>query len=290
MKRFKLHRVYDPYQFEGDGASSGESGAQTGTEGAEGTANTETEDTKAPEDAKPMSFKDMLKSNPAYQKEYDKSVQAAINRRFKDVNALRESNQKYADLMGIIHDAYPDSPDDGSIDSMTQYLQEKSSIWADAAAEAGMPVEAYKQIKRYERENAQLISQQRAAAEQQQREAKFAQWNAQVPIVQQAYPDFDIATEISNPRFMGLLDMGWDMKSAYEGVHHQELMSGAVRVATQQATQQTASAIKAQQGRPVENGAATKTAIPGRVDPSKLTDEQLDELNRRIRDGERISF
>jgi len=289
MKKFRLHRIYDAYQFEGDGAS-GDAGAQAGSEGEAAANDTQTEDTKAEDATKPMTFKDMLKSNPEYQAEFDKSVQSAIKRRFKDYDSLRESNEKYANLMGIMHDAYPDSPDDGDIESMTNYLQQKSSIWADAAAEAGMPVEAYKQMKRFERENAMLMSQQRAAVEQQQREAKFAQWNAQVPIVQQAYPDFDINVEVQNPRFIGLLDMGWDMKSAYEGVHHQELMSGAVRTAAQQATQQTASAIKAQQGRPVENGAATKTAIPGRIDPSKLTDEQLDELNARIRNGERMSF
>ena len=77
---------------------------------------------------------------------------------------------------------------------------------------------------------------------------------------------------------------------AYEGIHHNEIMTGAIQAATQQAVQQTANQIKAQQGRPMENGASPRTSTPQHVDPSRFTDEQIEEYRRRAMNGEKFSF
>ena len=98
------------------------------------------------------------------------------------------------------------------------------------------------------------------------------------------------AEKRARQRFVGLLDQGWTMMQAFEAVHATELAQLAAQSAAQQAQQSTVQAIRAGQGRPVENGAGQRTGNPSRPDPSKFTDKEMDEYIRRSKNGERISF
>lgn len=239
-------------------------------------------------------LKALLKSDPELKAQYDQQMSSAIKRRFQDQEALTKSNEEYKRMAQLLVEAYPDAPQDGSAASMIQYLEGKNDLWAEAAAEQGMSVEAFKKMKSYERENAALLGEQRAQQEAMRRQQMFETWDAQIPEVEAKYPEFDVQAEANDPEtgksFTDLLGMGWSMLQAYEAIHVNDLMNRTAKAASQQAAASTAQQIRAAQGRPLENGASRQSKIGNAVDPSKFTDEDFERINRKVAAGEHVTF
>ncbi len=282
---------------EGAAMASGEPTGETGTASQnEGADNGAVEGDHAPSQngEQKSDLKALLKSDPELKKQYDESMQSMIRRRLQDQDKLTKSNAEYQRMASLLAEAFPDAPQDGSAASMMQYLEGKNELWAEAAAKAGMSVETYKRMKSYERENQELLGQQRAQQEEMRRQQMFAAWDAQVPEVKAKYPDFDVQAEASDPatgqRFTDLLGMGWNMLQAYEAIHVNDLVNRSAVNASQQAAAQTAQQIRASQGRPVENGATRSTAVKNEKDPSKFTDEDFERINRQVKAGGYVSF
>lgn len=239
-------------------------------------------------------LKALLKSDPELKAQYDQQMSSAIKRRFQDQEALTKSNEEYKRMAALLADVYQDAPQDGSAASMIQYLEGKNDLWAEAAAEQGMSVEAFKKMKSYERQNAALLGEQRAQQEAMRRQQMFESWDAMIPEVEAKYPDFDVQAEANDPEtgksFTDLLGMGWSMLQAYEAIHVNDLMNRTAQAASQQAAASTAQQIRAGQGRPLENGASRQSKIGNAVDPSKFTDEDFERINRKVAAGEHVTF
>lgn len=278
-------KKYLALQFDGEGATgAAESGTQeTGTPEAKTEVKTEGE--KDPEEVKPekLSFKDLLKSDPEYKAAYDDSVKRALDSRFKGYDKLQEDSKRFGEVANLIHDAYPDLPADADV---VEYLRKNAEMYAAAAAEAGMPVDSYMRLKAIERQNAELEGERQAQQEAERRNLMFQSWREQETAMVEQYPGFSLADELENPMFLKYVDMGMPIEQAFRTVHFDEIMSGAIA----SAQQKTARTIKSGQARPVENGAGGAQGGIEKLDPSKLTDEQIDEINRRVMNGELVSF
>ena len=291
----------NPLQFDGDGAgdgaSAGADGAaqpgQQGNNGAEEGAHAPAQNDEETKKEK-ADLKKLLKSDPELRAQYDADVASQISRRFKGYDTIKADNAKYSQMAALLMDAFPDAPRDGNIDSLTAYLQEKSDLYADAAAKAGMPVDVYRQLQNLKRQNAQLEDEREARMEEERRQQFEKNLNAQIPAVQALYPDFDIAAELQDPeiaeKYVNLIGFGWSLKDTYESIHKNELFNRAALTASQQAAQRTAQQIKQGQGRPAENGMAPRGSVKAGNDPSKMSDQQIAEIAERVRRGEHISF
>ena len=94
--------------------------------------------------------------------------------------------------------------------------------------------------------------------------------------VKARYPDFDLDREAENPEFLRLVENAVDPKTAYEVVHHGDLVREAECLAKNAA-------------RPVENGLAVGSqATVYRADPKALTRQERRQLRRRAARGEEI--
>ena len=291
----------NPLQFDGDGAgegaSAGADGAaqpgQQGSNGAEEGAHAPAQNDEETKKEK-ADLKKLLKSDPELRAQYDADVASQISRRFKGYDAIKADNAKYSQMAALLTDAFPDAPRDGGIDSLMAYLQEKSDLYADAAAKAGMPVDVYRQLQNLKRQNAQLEDEREARMEEERRQQFEKNLNAQIPAVQALYPDFDLAAELQDPeiaeKYVNLIGFGWSLKDTYESIHKNELFNRAALTASQQAAQRTAQQIKQGQGRPAENGMAPRGSVKAGNDPSKMSDQQIAEIAERVRRGERVSF
>lgn len=290
-----------PLQFDGDGAGDGASAgadslaqaAEQGSNGAEEGAHAPAQDDDETKREK-ADLKKLLKSDPELRAQYDAEMANQFNRRFKGYDAIKADNAKYSQMAALLVDAYPDAPRDGNIDSLLAFLQGKSDLFADAAAKAGMPVDVYRELQNLKRQNAQLEDERQARAEEEQRMRFQQNLNAQIPAVQQLYPEFDLAAELADPeiaeKYVNLIGFGWSLKDTYESIHKNELFNRAAISASQQAAQRTAQQIKQGQGRPAENGMAPRGSVKAGNDPSKMSDQQIAEIAEKVRRGERISF
>ena len=111
-------------------------------------------------------------------------------------------------------------------------------------------------------------------------------WAAEAQEVARLYPDFDLRSEIADPRFRSLLRGGAGVRDAYEVVHRDELLPAAMRSAALSAVNKLTDSIAAGTVRPAENGVSA--ALPYACGVGDMTRAERDELARRVARGERI--
>lgn len=140
------------------------------------------------------------------------------------------------------------------------------------------------------RENELLKQQLMLRQQQEQDQARRQEWEQEAQSVKNIYSNFDLQNELKNPKFVQLLRSGAGMKSSFEVLHMNELMSGAMQYTAQQVAGQVANNIKAKGSRPSENGTASNAAAAAKSDVSRLSKADRDEISRRILRGEKITF
>lgn len=228
-------------------------------------------------------FEKLIKGD--YKDEFDGRVQGIINERFK---ATKEQETKLASYEGLINSLKAQYGTEDLAQIKAQLDSSHSRLEMEAQ-EAGLSLDEYLQMKNVEESNAEW----RAQEEQREREAQakniVQDWQHQVEDLRQTFPDIDIDSEIQNPRFASLLQNGIDVESAYFAVHHQDIMDG-VATATAEAVRNEMSKIRMSNGiRPRETGKVNKGLKKG-FNINNLTREEMDELEERAKNGERIDF
>ncbi len=224
-----------------------------------------------------------------YKDLYDERMQDTIQKRLKSSKETVDKYNAMAPMLEMLAKKYG-VKDAGDVQALTSAIEEDDTFYEEEALKEGIPVDQLKQIRKMERENASL----RAAMEQQQQQeqvnATIAQWMEQGQAAKQVYTQFDMDAEMQNPQFLGLLQAGVDVKSAYEVIHKDEIIGSAMQFAAKTAEQKVASSIAAGRGRPSENGNKSQGGVIVKSDVSKLTRADREEIIRQVRNGAKIRF
>ena len=285
MKKFKLNLRL----FEGEGsgeeaqAAAENSGAQVvyGKDGQEpGAPVTRTPDEIAKE------FDALIKGE--YKDAYNARVKSTVQRRLGDQKTLQDTITAQRGLLEKIAGRYGIEADD--IENLSKAIDNDDAYWQAAAEEANMTVPQYRRMKSMEQRANQAEAQLRYQEREAEKARVFAKWDQEAEELAKFYPAFDLETEMGNPTFMKMLANGFEMKNAYEAVHHDELLQAAMAQTAQNVAMNQAAAVRSQQARPQEGGTSSRQAVVTKRDPSKLTDEDLIDIRRRVEAGERISF
>ena len=131
-----------------------------------------------------------------------------------------------------------------------------------------------------------------------QEQREWQDIEAQGQALKKLYPSFDLDAEMANAEFGKSLAFfkssgiySDPVRRAYELVHRDEIMGGAMQYAVQQTQQKISNSIQSGMARPQENGTSqTAAGAPTALDPSKLTKAQIEDIKRRAAAGERITF
>lgn len=234
-------------------------------------------------------FEKLIKSD--YKDLYDERVQRRIDERFKETRTLEGKLKTLDPVLNLLSEKYGEK----DLAKLVKAIEEDNSYYETEAFDKGVSVEQLKYMKQVERENAEF---KRAAEEREQKanqERMFAQWVEQSEKTKQIYPNMDFRNEVNNPetghKFIGLLHNGIDVKTAYEVIHKDEIVGGAMQYTAQQVQKKTVNDILARGQRPSENAAGSQsTAQLKKTDVSKMTKADRDSLAERARRGERITF
>lgn len=229
-------------------------------------------------------FEQLIKSE--YKDLFDERVQKIIDNRFKETKTLQEQAEKIKPVLELLSGKYGVPAD--ALDKLVDAIEEDDSYYEKEALDKGLTVQQLKEIKRVERENEML---RKAMTERERRENAdriYADWMQQAETVKTIYPSFQFETECENPGFIKLLQNGIDVRTAYEVVHRDEVIAGAMQFTAQQVQKKTVDNIRARGLRPAENGMSSQSPIVTKNDPSKFTKKDRDEIERRVRRGERI--
>lgn len=219
---------------------------------------------------------------------YTEDTQRIINRRFKEGKVAEDALQKQQPVIDMLMQRYKIA--DGDMAKLLTAVENDDAYWSEAADEAGMTVEAYKEFSRQKRELEAIRKQQTQNQQREAAEKQMQQWYTEGEEVKAAYPGFDLNTEAQNPRFLSMLKAGVPVMHAYKVMHMDEIMSDAMQTAAKRSEQAVVNNIKARGSRPAENGLSSQSAFTVKDDVSKLSKKDRAEIAKRVARGEKVAF
>ena len=231
-------------------------------------------------------FERLIKGD--YKDLYDAKVQDTIQKRLKSTKETVERYNQLAPTLEMLSHKY--GVDATDIDALNRAIQDDDAYYEEEAMEKGVSVEQLKEIKRMERENAELKRQMQEQEVRDNAAKMYAKWLDQAETVKQIYPNFDIETEMQNPRFVDLLKSNVDVRTAFEVLHKDEIISSAMQFTAQQTKQKVVNSIIANGARPTENGNSSQSSALTKSDVSQLSNQDIDALIDRAKRGEKIRF
>lgn len=260
-------------------------------DGGEGAAPAEgTEGAPGENAQQKLTFDELLK-DPDYNKEFEKRVN---NRSGYAVRkAAREAMAKHSPMYEALARKYGmDVSDPGKIDLdiLSEKVLADDDLFEQEAAEMGVTVDGLRKIRTAERQ----MQEADALRAEQEKERAMAQIMAEGEALKQIYPNFDLDTELQNPQFckaLASLQASGAMnpvRTAFQAMHMDEIMGGAMQYAVQKTKQQVSNSIQSGARRPSENGAQAPAET--KIDITNMTREQRAEIRKRVMRGEEITF
>lgn len=292
MNKLKLNlRMFDGEGAgEGGGAEEASTALETAQQAQETGQKTETEqELKAQEETGTENREAAYEKIRAdYQDLIGRDIEKAVSRRDTENQKLQKQLKAYEPLIGLLNVRY--GVKSGKIEDVVAAIERDDSFYESAAMQAGMSVDQYRTMMSLQIQNQQLIAQQREQNEARQREQIYNRWNMEADKCRQLFPGFNMAAECQNPDFARMLESGVSMEAAYRAVHFEELSQGLMERTEVVAQKKVADTIRSGAARPSENGAGKGTAAKMNADVASLTDEQMDAIIERVRNGEHITF
>lgn len=231
-------------------------------------------------------FEKLIKGE--YKDLYDQRMQDTIRKRLKGnedtvnrFNALSPTLELLAHKYGV---------DANDIEALNKAIEEDDSYFEDEAMQKGMTVQQLKEIRKMERENAELKRQMSERQTKENADKLYASWLQQEQETKSVYPSFNLKAEMNNPRFIDLLRSNIDVRTAYEVLHKDEIIPAAMQFTAKTVEQKLTNKIMAGGARPSENGMKSQSAAVVKSDVSQLSKADRDEIIRRVRNGEKIRF
>ncbi len=204
-----------------------------------------------PEQKKPT-YREMIESED-YKAEHERHFQRALKDRTRRYEKEAERTNGLLAIMGSKYGLDPTS--ETFRDDLEKAINADDSIYEKYAEEHDMPVaEARKMVG---------LQQQIARTEQQAAERKAAEaaeeainaLKASGEATKKIYPNFDLDTEMQDPKFVRLTAaLGGDTTLAYQAMHHNDIVYQTAQKAAETARQNVAESVRTNQHRPSEAG------------------------------------
>ena len=240
---------------------------------------TETVDRKA-------EFKKLIEGE--YKEEYGASVQDIIQKRLKSTKETVDKYNSLSPMLEMLSKKY--GVDASDVEALIKAVEEDDSYYEEEAMEKGIDVKTLKDIRRMERENADLKKQMEEQSVKENASKLYASWMNQSEQLKSVYPSFDLEAELKNPKFTDLLRANVDVRTAYEVLHKDEIIPAAMQFTAQTVERKIANKIMANGSRPAENGMNSQSAAVVKSDVSQLSKADRQEIARRVARGEKIRF
>ncbi|MBO6108104.1 MAG: hypothetical protein J6P16_01730 [Eubacterium sp.] len=222
-----------------------------------------------------------------FREDYQRAISDQVDRRFKRQDELEKEVAGYGKLKAFLGERYGvESPDE-----ILNAIMDDDALFQEAAAERGLSTDQYKEMKKLQFEKEQSDRELEEIERQRATDEIYAGWIRESEGVKAVYPNFDLQSEMENERFLSLLTKDVDMLTAYQVVHMNDAITGAMQTTAQTVAEKITNNVIARGMRPLENGIASPTQpTVDKVDFSKLSIEDMKNYARRAENGEKITF
>ena len=197
----------------------------------------------------------------------------------KRLGEQRKKNEDYDSLLHTFEQYF-------EVEGVEGLKKKSEELLEDIAYQRGTTKEKLLQQQREQQE----LRNFRAMQEQQRQQAFLNAFTADCDKLSKSNPELygDVKSDelMQNKSFLQMLGSGVPFKQAYDALHVDEL----VKKQTAKAKKNTIDNVKAKGTRISENATKRTKAASIKIDPSKMTDEQIADLEERAARGERITF
>lgn len=166
-------------------------------------------------------FEELIKGE--FKDLYDARVQDTIQKRLKGAKETEAQLESLKPTLEILSKKY--GVDASDIKALSKAIEEDDSYFEEEALQKGLSVEQLKEIRKMERENAQLKAEMEESNRRDSANKLYAKWMGEAEQTQAIYPSFNLEAEMQNPRFLDLLRSNVDVRTAYEVLHKDEILS-----------------------------------------------------------------
>ena len=223
-----------------------------------------------------------------YKDLYDQRMQDTIQKRLKSTKETVDRYNSLSPTLELLGKKYGVDPND--TEALNKAIEEDDAYYEEEALEKGMTVAQLKEVRKMEKENAELKRQMEKEKAKEQGAKLYAQWMDQAEKAKGIYPSFDLRAEMQNPKFVDLLRANIDVRTAYEVIHKDDIIPAAMQFTAKTVEQKLAKKIMANGARPTENGISSQSSVVTKSDVSQLSKADRQEIIRRVARGEKIRF
>lgn len=272
------------------GEVGGAAGAETGGEGMQMGSEENASQVQTTSDTleeRRQRYRDTVNSEE-FKALYDEDMQRIVRRKdakLKDALAERDA---MAPVIDMLRQRY--GVKDGDMDALMAAMDSDTGYWEQAADEAGMTVEQYKEYSRMERELSAAKEQLARQRGEEQADRQLQQWYMEAEALKQLYPHFDLQTESQNGQFLSLLRSGVPVQTAFEVIHMDEIKAGLAQTTAKAAERQITNNIRARGQRPQEAGMGGQAAFTTKTDVSKMSKAEMQDIMNRALRGEHVKL
>ena len=231
-------------------------------------------------------FEELIKGE--YKDLYDAKVKDTVTKRLKGTKEQVAKLESLSPILDLLGKKYGVESTD--VESLIKAVEEDDSYFEAEAMEMGITTDQLRQMKKFERENAELKRQIDEQKTQEKAAEIYRGWLEQAEVAKQYFPNFDLDTEMQNPQFVDLLRANIDVKTAFQVLHQDELIPQLMQHTAKTVEQKLANNIRANGARPTENGTSSSAASITKSDVSQLTKADRAEIARQVAMGKRIVF
>ena len=231
-------------------------------------------------------FEKLIKGE--YKDLYDARMQDTIQKRLKGTKETVDKYNSLTPTLELLARKY--GVDANDVEALNKAIEADDTYYEEEALEKGVTVEQLKEIKKMEKENAELKRQMQEKNAKEQGAKLYAQWMEQADKAKTIYPSFDLRAEMNNPKFLDLLRANIDVRTAYEVIHKDDIIPAAMQFTAKTVEQKLTNKIIANGARPTENGISSQSSAVVKSDVSQLSKADRAEIIRRVQRGEKIRF
>lgn len=238
-----------------------------------------TEEGRETEEEKPDPKEEFEKFRNEHKEQFDEYIRGENQKSRAELKKLQGQVQQFQTIMDMLKNRYGVS----EIKDLEAAIDEDYGYYEKEAAEKGMTVEQLKYVKEIERQNERYRQKEKI-------QEINTQWAAQEQEAKAKFPEFDFAKEMQNEKFADLAFRGIDLKTAYEVIHMDDLMMGAMQKTAENVRKTTVDNIRARNARPAENGTYKQPGAVVKRDVNKLSGSDIRNIIKRVQNGEHIEF
>jgi hypothetical protein len=250
----------------------------------------QTQPAEEPQETAEPSLEDQWKEakKGKFKEAYARDVQAAVQDRFKNQQDFGQQLTALEPMLKVLRERAGVETND----ELIKHVMDDDSLYEEAASEAGMTVEAYKNWMKLEAQNEEYKRREKEEQERTFFRQHIQNLAQQAEELKKTFPNFDLMKELDNEQFRRLTapNSGLDLRAAYYAIHHDELEPQAMAYGIQRAQQQISQTLQANAQRPVEGAMRSGQPADVSIDPRKMTRQERQNYIERARRGEKIVF